>query len=197
MLLEGKRLGVCVTGSFHNIPRVLQEFKRLVDEGASLVPVVSSCVATVDTRFGTAKEVLERIEECAGKRPLVSVAEVEPFGPKKIVDLTIVAPCTGNTLAKIAAGVSDGPVTMAVKSTLRNSRPVVLCVASNDLLGLNARNLGALLSSRNVYFVPFGQDNPFEKPTSVESDAGLIVDTVVGALQGKQIQPLLIQRHKA
>lgn len=196
MLLEGKRLGVCVTGSFHTIPRILQEFKRLRDEGADLVPIVSGAVATLDTRCGTAAEVLKSVEDCAGKRPLCSITEVEPLGPQKSVDLILVAPCTGNTLAKIANGISDGPVTMAVKSTLRNSRPVVLCITSNDVLGLNAKNLGILLGSRNVFFVPFGQDKPLDKPASVESDPALILDTVVGALQGRQIQPILIQRSK-
>jgi dipicolinate synthase subunit B len=183
MFLEGKRLGVCVTGSFHNIRKVLGEFRRLREEGADLTPIVSWSVANLDTKFGAAAEVLGEIEECTGKRPLRTIPEVEPLGPQKSLDLLIVAPCTGNTLAKIANGITDGPVAMAVKSTLRNSRPVVLSVSSNDLLGLGARNLATLLCVRNVYFVPFGQDKPFEKPASLESDHSLIAETVKNALQ--------------
>lgn len=194
-MLDGKNLGFCVTGSFHNIPRVLPQIERLRNEGASVTPVLSTQVASLDTRFYRAAELQIAIEALTGVKPLTTLTEVEPLGPKKAFDAVVVAPCTGNTLAKIANGITDGPVVMAVKSHLRNGRPVVLSVSSNDLLGINARNLGVLLATKNVYFVPFGQDNPFEKPSSLDSDPSLILDSVVAALQGRQIQPILIPRH--
>ncbi len=195
MSLEGVRVGFCVTGSFHNVPRILPELERIVREGAAVTPVLSASVAGTDTRFGSAADVRARVEAIAGSKALTTLVEVEPLGPARAFDIVVVAPCTGNTLAKIANGITDGPVTMTVKSTLRNSRPVVLSISSNDLLGLNARNLGVLLATKNVFFVPFGQDNPNEKPASLDSDPRLIVESMVAALRGRQIQPILIPRH--
>ena len=195
MGLGGTRIGWCVTGAFGVMHRVLAEMERIVKEGADVTVIASVAASTVDTRHTRAADLLTRMSQITGKRVLTTLADVEPVGPSKMFDVLLVAPCTGNTAAKIANAITDGPVTMAVKAHLRNGRPVVLSLSSNDLLGMNAKNLGVLLGSRNFYFVPFGQDNPEEKPTSLDADTTLIADALVGALAGRQIQPMLIDRR--
>lgn len=191
MGLEGKRIGFGLTGSHCTLERVMKALETLVASGAEVVPVVSLSVAGSDTRFGQAEKWLSRIQEITGRKPLASVVEAEPIGPKRLLDAMVVAPCTGNTLAKVAQGITDSPVTMAAKGTLRNGRPVVLSPSTNDGLGLNAKNIGLLLATKNIYFVPFGQDNAVEKPTSVDAHLDLLVDTVEAALVGRQLQPVL------
>jgi len=169
--------------------------ERIIEEGALVWPILSNVVSTVDSKYGKASEWVERVRRITGQDPLTTIVSVEPIGPQKIFDVVVVAPCTGNTLAKIANAITDGPVTMAVKAHLRNQRPVVIAVSTNDGLGLNAKNLGVLLAAKNVYFVPFGQDNPYGKPNSLNAKYELMVDTIVEALDGRQIQPLLIGVH--
>jgi len=193
--LAGRRVGFGITGSLCNLHRVWPQMEKLVMAGAEVVPVVSQVVQSTDTRFGAAAQVLARIRDITGREPIRSIAEAETLGPAQPVDIMVVAPCTGNTMARIANAITDGPVTMAVKATLRNGRPVLLAISSNDALGLNARNLGTLLAARNVFFVPFGQDDPRGKPTSLDADLELLVPAIEEALQGRQIQPLLVSRH--
>jgi dipicolinate synthase subunit B len=169
--------------------------EKVVAAGAEVVPVVSQVVQTTDSRFGAAAEVMARLRELTGREPIRTIAEAEVLGPTRPVDIMLVAPCTGNTMARIANAITDGPVTMAVKATLRNGRPVLLAISSNDALGLNARNLGVLLSARGIFFVPFGQDNPWVKPTSLDADLELLLPAMEEALEGRQIQPLLVKRH--
>jgi len=165
-----------------------------VAEGADILPVVSETVATTETRFGTPEMWLNRLHEITGKRPIRRVVDAEPIGPQKLLDVMVVAPCTGNTMAKLANGIIDTTVVMACKAHLRNQRPVVLSISTNDGLSMNAKNLGILLNTRNIYFVPFGQDNPDTKPNSLDSDLSLLVPTIEAALSGRQLQPILL-RH--
>jgi dipicolinate synthase subunit B len=194
MSLAGKRIGFALTGSHCTLDRVFPHLERLVAGGAEVTPVVSDSVATTRTRFGSPERWLGRLEEITGRRPLTLIDEVEPFGPEKLLDVMVVAPCTGNTLAKLANGITDTPVVMACKAHLRNGRPLVLAIATNDGLGLNAKNLGLLLNTRGLYFVPFGQDNPEAKPNSLDSDLDLLEATIVAALAGRQLQPVLTAR---
>jgi len=192
MRLSGVKVGFALTGSYCTIGDILPEIKRLVDEGAEVLPIISRSVDTVDTRFGKAEEWKTKIKEITGKNPVSTEVGAEPIGPQKLVDVMVIAPCTGNTIAKLANGITDSPVLMAAKAHLRNQRPVILSVSTNDGLGMNAKNIGLLLNTKNIYFVPFGQDNPGGKPNSLISKKELIVDTIAAALEGKQIQPVLL-----
>ena len=158
-----------------------------------LIPIFSHCAYTTSSRFGTAQEHIRRASEICGKAPICSIEEAEPIGPKKLLDALIIAPCTGNTLAKLSHGIADGPVTMAAKSHLRNGRPVLVAVSTNDALSAAAENIGRLLARKHYYFVPFGQDDPEKKPTSMVADFPKIPDALALALQGKQIQPILMK----
>ncbi len=194
MELAGKRVGFALTGSHCTLARMLPQISRLMSEGAEVIPILSPAVATLDTRYGTAAAWREQIRAATGREPLTSFPEVEPIGPQRLLDVLVIAPCTGNTLAKLANAITDTPVLMAAKAQLRNGRPVVLAISTNDGLGLNARNLGVLLATRNIYFVPFGQDNPQGKPNSLDADERLLIPAVLEALEGRQLQPLLIAR---
>lgn len=191
-MLSGRRIGFALCASHHNLERVLRCVAQLVDQGAEVYPIVSQSVATVATRHGTPGQWLDALERITGRRPWRTIPEVEPIGPHRLLDLLVVAPCTGSTLAKLANGFSDSAVLMAAKAQLRNQRPVVLAISTNDGLGLNARNLATLLNTRHVYFVPFGQDNPTEKPNSLTALFERIPETVEAALRGRQLQPLLV-----
>ena len=189
--LEGKRIGFAMTGSFCTFSQVFPEAERLRDEGAELIPIVSDNVWRLDTRFYTAEQVRERLTSICGCEIRHTLPEVEPIGPKKQLDLLVIAPCTGNTLGKLANGIVDTPVVMAAKSHLRNGRPVLLAVSTNDGLGLCARNIGTLLACRNFYFVPFGQDSPEKKPASLVAKMDLIFEAACAALEGRQIEGVL------
>lgn len=193
MRLTGVRIGFALTGSHCTLDEVMPKIKELVDEGAEVFSIVSHAVDTVDTRFGTAQKWRDMLKEITGKDPINSISLAEPVGPKKMVDVIVIAPCTGNTLAKLANGITDSPVLMAAKAHLRNQRPLVLAISTNDGLGINAKNIGLLLNMKNVYMVPFGQDSPDGKPNSLKSNMNYIINTIESALQGKQIQPLLVQ----
>ena len=187
------KIGLCITGSFCTLKSILSAIDDLVAHGFDITPIFSHNVSTFDTRFFKQAEFEKLVVEKTGKTPVKTIVDAEPFGTREAVDLMLVAPCTGNTLAKIAYGITDTPVTMAVKAHLRNNRPVVLSVSTNDALGANAKNIGALLNTKNIYFVPFGQDAPFKKFNSLVADTSLIVPTCDEALNGKQIQPLLVK----
>ena len=189
--LRGVRVGCAMTGSFCTFARAFQVWRALRDAGAELTPIMSFNAASVDTRFYPAAEAVAEFEAITGRRPLTTLDAVEPIGPKKLLDALAIVPCTGNTLAKLAGGIADTPVTLAAKSHLRNGRPLVIAVSSNDALAQNAKNIGQLLAMRNLYFVPFAQDDPMGKPNSLVARFDMLVDTVKWALEGRQIQPLL------
>lgn len=185
------KLGFALCGSFCTYDRVFPVMEAL-SPGNSILPIFSEAACTTDSRFGTAEEHMARAEAICGTPPLHTLAQVEPIGPKKLLDALIIAPCTGNTLAKLAHSIADGPVTMAAKSHLRNGRPVIIAVSTNDALAGAAENIGKLLGRKHFYFVPFGQDDPIGKPTSMVADFSKIPQTLTLAMEGKQIQPMLL-----
>lgn len=189
--LQGVRIGFAMTGSFCTFATAFLAAKALRDAGAELVPIMSYHAATLDTRFGKAADHLAALAEICGRDVIRSIADAEPIGPKRMTDLMIVAPCTGNTLAKLAHSITDTPVTMAVKSHLRQEKPVLLAVSTNDALAGSCKNLGLLLNTRHYYAVPMRQDDPVGKPASLAADFARLADAAVGALQGKQLQPVL------
>ncbi len=184
-------VGFAVCGSFCTYGSMFPAMEKLA-KLYNVIPIFSHSAYTVDSRFGTAQSHIQRSEEICGMAPLHTIVQVEPFGPKKILDALVIAPCTGNTLAKLANSIADGPVTMAAKSHLRNGRPILLAVSTNDALAGAAENIGRLLSRKNYYFVPFGQDDPNGKPTSMVADFSLIPDALDAALAGKQLQPIIL-----
>ncbi len=185
-------IGFAMCGSFCTYAKVFP-IMELLSRDYRVIPIFSEASYTVDSRFGTAKEHIETAHEICGRAPLHTIAQVEPIGPKKLFDALIIAPCTGNTLAKLAHSIADGPVTMAAKSHLRNGRPVLVAVSTNDALAGAAENIGRLLSRKHFYFVPFGQDDSSGKPTSMVADFTQIPQTLEAALLGQQIQPLLLK----
>lgn len=197
VLLQGKVIGFGLTGSLCTMERAVKAMAGLKAEGAELYPVINQSVADSASRFGQGGEWVRQAAAIAGREPARSVEGAEPIGPRRLLDLMVILPCTGNTLAKLATGITDTPVSMAAKAHLRNERPLVVGLASNDLLGLNARNLGTLLAVRNVYFVPFGQDSPKEKPRSLEARFELLLPTILEALCGRQLQPVLLGPREA
>lgn len=186
------RIGFALCGSFCTLKKMTDQLERLAEIGYDLTPIMSENTYTTDTRFGKAEEFVQRVENICGKPVLHRISEVEPIGPKKLLDLLVIAPCTGNTLAKLANGISDSAVSLAAKAHLRNERPVLIAVSSNDALSGNARNLGTLMNTKNYFFVPFGQDDAVKKPTSLVAKTEMIPEAVKAALEGKQIQPILI-----
>ncbi|HBR01406.1 MAG TPA: dipicolinate synthase subunit B [Ruminiclostridium sp.] len=192
MDINGRKIGFAITGSFCTIQDVIIEMERLAFLGADVTPILSGNVASINSRFGRSEDIRRRVELITGKPAIETIAEAEPIGPKNLFDILIIAPCTGNTLGKIANGITDTPVTMASKAHLRNGKPVVIAISTNDGLAASARNIGTLLNSKNFYFVPFGQDDPEKKPTSLVARFGLIVPALELALDGKQIEPILV-----
>lgn len=184
-------IGFALCGSFCTYDRVFPVMERL-GKSYELIPIFSQSAYSTDSRFGNAEAHIARAEAICGRPVLHTLAEVEPIGPKKMLDALIIAPCTGNTLAKLAHSIADGPVTMAAKSHLRNGRPVIIAISTNDALAGAAENIGKLLSRKHYYFVPFGQDDAFGKPTSIVGDFSKIPQTLEMALEGKQLQPLLL-----
>lgn len=187
-------IGFALCGSFCTYTRAMAALEALTKAYRKVIPIFSQASWETDSRFGTAQEHIRQAEALCGTPPLHTIAQVEPIGPKGLLDALVVAPCTGNTLAKLAHGIADGPVTMAVKSHLRNNRPVVLAVSTNDGLAAAAENIGRLLARKHIYFVPFGQDDPIQKPASLVADFTQLPETLAAALQGRQLQPLLLQR---
>ena len=189
---ENITVGFGLTGSFCTFSKVIDEMQKLADMNYRLVPILSETTARNDTRFGKAEEHIERIEKICGRKIISSIPEAEPIGPKKLLDILVIAPCTGNTIAKLANGIADSSITLSVKSHLRNNRPVVIAVSTNDGLGANAKNIGILLARKNIYMVPFGQDDCIEKENSLVAHFDLIQPTIEKALKSKQIQPVLV-----
>ena len=191
MDLKNKKIGFAMCGSFCTFKRALEALESLIDEGAEVFPIMSETSYKTDTRFGSAKFFIDEIESMTGKKIIKSVKEAEPIGPKNLLDLLIVLPCTGNSLAKIAGGIADTSVTMAIKAHLRNRKPVLIAVSTNDGLGTAAKNIGHLLNCKNIYFLPLAQDDCIKKPNSIVADFNKVIPAAKQALDGNQLQPLL------
>lgn len=190
--LAGVKIGYALCGSFCTFSRSIEQMKRLKDEGADITAIMSFNAATLNTRFGTAESFRNMIEEITGKPVICTIEDAEPIGPKKMFDVLVICPCTGNTMAKLANSIIDTPVTMAAKSHIRNSRPVVIAAATNDGLAGSAKNIGALMNYKGYYFVPLGQDDSEKKPRSLVADFNELGDTIIAALEGRQFQPMII-----
>ncbi len=191
--MKNLKVGYAMCGSFCTLKRAVDEMKSLKEKGYDIYPIMSPITHSTDTRFGKAEDFICEIEDICGREIICTVKDAEPIGPKALLDVLVISPCTGNTLGKLANGITDTCVSMAAKAHLRNSRPLVLCIATNDALSASAKNIGLLMNTKNIYFVPFGQDDAFKKPTSLISDFSLIGDTILSALDGKQIQPILLK----
>jgi len=195
MDLSNRNIGYGITGSFCTFAKTRKEIQRLTEMGAHVIPIFSYQTQNCDTRFGTAKEFMEEVCDITGNPGIRTLQEAEPIGPKGYLDVMVIAPCTGNTLSKLANGISDTPVLMAAKAHLRNNRPLVIFLSTNDALGMNLKNIGILLNTKNIFFVPFGQDNYLSKPNSMIAHVDLIEDTIEKALGGRQIQPVIKSPH--
>lgn len=183
-------IGYCFCGSFCTVSKSIKVLRSLAAEGNPILPIMNDSVYSTDTRFGNAADIVHTVEDICKTSVIHSIVDAEPIGPEIILDMLVVAPCTGNTLAKLAAGITDSPVTMAVKAQLRCNRPVVIALATNDALSANLKNIGQLMSRKNVYFVPMKQDDPEKKPYSLVADFDLLKKTMVGAFAGRQIMPI-------
>lgn len=195
-MLQGKRIGLGITASHCTYEEILPVIDSLKDAGATVVPVITHSVLTAATRFGTGEEWIRRIEAATGEKVISTIVGAEPFGPSTPVDCMIIAPMTGNSISRFANAATDSPVLMAAKATLRNGNPVLLGISTNDALGLNGVNIMKLLNMKNVFFIPFGQDDPQNKPNSLIADFTQMVPAAVAALQKQQLQPLLIIHNK-
>jgi len=191
--LKEKAIGFAVCGSFCTHDKAMAALEQVRAQWRNIVPIVSECTAATDTRFGKAHDLMREMERICDRRVISSIAAAEPIGPKKLLDLLIIAPCTGNTLGKLAGGITDTSVTMAAKAHLRNGRPVLIALSTNDGLSTSAHNIGELLTRKNIYFVPFGQDDPVNKPASLTADYTQIVPAALAALEGRQLQPVLLR----
>lgn len=184
-------IGFAITGSFCTFEKAVKQIEKFVYEGADVIPIMSFNARMTDTRFGRAEDFAHRIEQITGNKIISTIVEAEPIGPRNLIDLLIVLPCTGNTLAKLANSIYDTPVTLAVKSHLRNQKPVLIGVSSNDSLSASAKNIGALLNFKHYYFIPMRQDDPVKKPFSVVCDFDRTLEAAEYALKGQQIEPII------
>lgn len=180
-----------MTGSYCTYKKTFEAIRQLKNTGANLIPIFSFNAASTDSRFGTHDDFLQLARDLTGKEPILTIPDAEPIGPKSMLDILVIAPCTGNTLSKLANGISDTPVLMAAKSHLRNNKPLVISLSTNDALGMNLKNIGILLNTKNIYFVPFGQDNYRTKPNSMIAHVELLSDTIELAFEYKQLQPVI------
>ena len=192
MELKGKKIGVALTGSFCTYKKVFQELEKLAEEGAQIQTIFSDAAQSIDSRFGKAEDFVKEARRITGRKPMLTISEAEPIGPESLLDLLILFPCTGNTIAKLANGITDTPALMAAKAQLRNEKPLLLSISTNDALGMNMKNIGLLLNAKHIYFIPFGQDNPQKKPNSMIAHTELLIPAAKAALEGKQYQPLIL-----
>jgi len=190
--LSKLKVGFALCGSFCTFAKVIPEIEKLVNRGYEVIPIMSHIAYTTDTRFGKASDFIQQIETITDRKIIKTIPEAEPIGPKKLLDALVIAPCTGNTIAKLACGICDTPVTMAAKAHLRNGRPLIIAVSTNDGLSANLKNIGTLSVMKNIFLVPYGQDDSVGKPSSLVADMTKISETLVCALEKAQIQPLLI-----
>ncbi|MBO2944123.1 dipicolinate synthase subunit B [Paenibacillus sp. F411] len=194
---NGKTVGYALTGSHCTLEEVMPQIQRFVDGGARVVPIVSNTIMNTDTRFGSSENWQKQLKEITGNDIISTIVEAEPLGPSKLLDVLAIAPCTGNSISRLANAMTDSPVLMAAKAQMRNGRPLVLAISTNDGLGLNAANIAKLLVTKNIYFVPFGQDNPQQKPNSLVARMDLVPETCEAALTGMQLQPMIIERFQS
>ncbi len=192
MTLDGKNIGYVFTGSFCTFRKSIEALKKIIKLNANVIPIMSYNSYLLDTKFGKAEDFINEIEDITGKEIIHTIQDAEPIGPKHLTDIMIIAPASGNTMAKLANDIIDTPALMAAKSHLRNEKPLVIAPSTNNGLGANAINIGKLLNTRNYYFVPIRQDNPITKPRSIVFDSTLIIKTLESALEGKQLQPMLL-----
>jgi dipicolinate synthase subunit B len=192
MTIRGKNVGVALTGSYCTFDKVFPQIERLVQENANVYTIFSERSQTTDTRFGNADDYLKKAKELTGKDPITTIVDAEGLGPKNMLDIIVIAPCTGNTLAKMANAITDSAVLMAAKGLLRNGKPVVLAISTNDALSNNLKNIGLLINAKNVYFVPFSQDNYKGKPNSMVAHFDMLIPTLEEALEGRQLQPVIL-----
>lgn len=192
MTIRGKNVGIALTGSYCTFDKVFSQIERLVAENANVYTIFSERSQVTDTRFGNAEDFLHRAKELTGNEPITTIVEAEKLGPNNLLDIVVIAPCTGNTLAKMANAITDSTVLMAAKGLLRNGKPLVLAISTNDALSNNLKNIGLLINAKNVYFVPFGQDNYKGKPNSMVAEFNLILPTLEEALEGRQLQPIVL-----
>ena len=192
MKFKDLKIGFALTGSFCTFSKTIPKIKELVDEGAKVLPIMSFNAYNLDTKFGKAKDFIAQIEDITGNEIIHTIQGAEPIGPKKLTDIMIIAPTTGNTIAKLTNGITDTPVTMAAKSHLRNENPLIIAISTNDALSGSAKNIGTLLNKKNFYFVPFCQDNPITKPRSIVFDENYIIKTIEYAIKGEQIEPIIL-----
>ena len=185
------QLGFAITGSFCTFQKILTVLKKIAEQNYQIVPIFSEHSSEMDTRFQTAKDFVKSVQEITGHPGIFTIPEAEPIGPKGYLDALVIAPCTGNTLAKLNSGITDSPVLMAAKAHLRNEKPLIISISTNDALGMNFKNLGSLMNTKNIYFVPFGQDNYKKKTSSMIAHVDLIPETVEAALAGRQLQPVI------
>lgn len=191
-ILSGLKVGFAMCGSFCTFSDAFEQAELLLSLGCELIPIMSFNASSISSRFGTAEQNVSRLEEICGRKAICTIEEAEPIGPKKLLDILLVMPCTGNTLAKLSGGVTDTPVTMAVKSHIRNARPVLLAISTNDALGAAAKNIGFLQNCKNIYFVPYGQDDYLKKPNSMISRFELAQQAIEAAMSGRQLQPMIM-----
>jgi dipicolinate synthase subunit B len=196
MNLQGKTIGFGLTGSHCTFEEVMPEMKKLKNAGARVIPIVTNTLLTTDTKFGKSEDWVTQIKEITGEEIIDSLVKAEPLGPSKLLDVMVIAPMTGNSTSKLANALTDSPVLMAAKAQMRNQRPVVLAISTNDGLGFNASNVAKLLPAKNIYFVPFGQDAPDIKPNSLVARMDLIKETCEAALDGKQLQPMVVEKYR-
>lgn len=191
MSLSGKKIGVAITGSFCTYEKVFEELQKLTEEGAFVQTIFSDAAKSIDSRFGKAEDFIKKAEKITGNPPIMTISDAEPIGPRSLLDILVILPCTGNTIAKLANGITDTPVLMAAKAHLRNNKPLLISVSTNDALGMNMKNIGLLLNAKNIYFIPFGQDNPHKKPNSMIAHTNLLLPSLKAALEGRQYQPVI------
>ena len=191
MSLKGKQIGVAFTGSFCTYEKVFKELNALTKEGAAVQTIFSDAAQTLDSRFGKAEDFIRQAEEITGRKPMLTIPEAEPIGPKSLFDILVLFPCTGNTIAKLANGITDTPVLRAAKAHLRNNKPLLISISTNDALGMNMKNIGLLLNAKHIYFIPFGQDSPEKKPNSMIAHTELLIPSIEAALSGQQYQPII------
>lgn len=191
MDLKGKKIGIALTGSFCTFEKIFEELEKLTATGAEVYTIFSNASQAINSRFGNPEEFMKRAEEITGRKPICTIEGAEPIGPQSYLDVYVIFPCTGNTVAKLANGITDTPVLMGAKAHLRNNKPLVISISTNDALGMNMKNIGLLLNAKNIYFVPFGQDSPVKKANSLIAHTDKLIPTLEAALEGKQYQPVL------
>ncbi len=190
--LKNKNIGIAYTGSFCTYQKAFIELKKVVDEGANVQTIFSFNSQKINSRFGSASNFLKQAEEITNKKPILTIEGSEPIGPSNYFDILVIMPCTGNTIAKLANAITDTPVLMAAKAHLRNQKPLLIAISTNDALGLSMKNIGVLLNSKNIFFIPFKQDDPIKKPNSIVAELKLLIPSIEKALLGIQIQPIII-----